>query len=267
MRIIHRFSFAAKDSESQTELASLGVRLKKQPLITTFEVDESDPRWPAVQEWSGRSGRLGISRTEFTRAEIAAAAWLALLASWHHGYPQPGEDHFGYRDVTYDLSEWCPACGIGMRQVAPFQMTGEPGWGRNSILQLNWVFDEFFVTPQLWQSVFEPCGVGMLPVLGSRGQELSTVVQLVADELVPVVTDGLPAERCGSCGRLKYLPVTRGFFPALGDEPSASIAKTEQYFGSGGSAFRQVLVNSSIARGLRAAKAGGATLTPLADAP
>jgi hypothetical protein len=97
-----------------------------------------------------------------------------------------------------------------MPQVAPFQMTGEPAWGRNFILQLNWVFDEFFVTPQLWQTVFEPPGVRMRPVLGARGQELSTVVQLVADEVVPAATDGMPIERCGGCGRVKELPVTRG---------------------------------------------------------
>ena len=129
MKVITRFSFAAKDGRSRSELAALGLRLDDKRLITTFEIDESDPRWPSVVEWSSRSGRPGISRTEFTSSEIATARWLALLASWHHGYPQPGEDHFGYREVTYDLSDWCPACGTGMRQVAPFQMTGEPVLG------------------------------------------------------------------------------------------------------------------------------------------
>lgn len=64
--------------------------------------------------------------------------------------------------------------------------------------------------------------------------ELSTVVQLVVDETVPIVPGGLSAERCADCGRLKYLPVNRGFFPKLTAEPVGSMVKTAEYFGSGG---------------------------------
>lgn len=266
MKIIHRFSFAAKDSDSRAQLASLGIRLKEQPLITTFEIDESDASWPAVEAWSKRRQRIGMTRTVFTKAEIAAARWHALQPAWHHGYPQPDELSFGYRKATYDLSDWCPACGAGMRQIAPFQMKREPTWGRNSILQLNWVFDEYFVTPKLWESVFRPHGVEKLPVLGPAGQELSTVVQLVVEQTVPVVTDGLTADRCGGCGRLKYLPVTRGFFPPLASEPPVSMVKTAEYFGSGASAFRAVLVSADLTKALMEAHVKGATTMPVAQA-
>ncbi len=101
-------------------------------------------------------------------------------------------------------------------------MKKEPAWGRNSLLQLNWVFDEFFVTPDLWQSVFRPRAVGVCPVLGPRGRELSTVVQLVVEETVPIVPGGLSAGRCADCGRLKYVPDNRGFFPKLTAEPVGS---------------------------------------------
>jgi hypothetical protein len=266
MKIIHRFSVAAKDSESRAVLASLGIRLKEQPLIMTFEVQESDARWPAVDAWSKRHQRLGITRTVFSSAEIAGASWLALQAAWHHGYPQPDEDEFGYRKATYDLTDWCPACGTGMRQVGPFQMKGEPTWGRNSILQLNWVFDEYFVTPQLWQSVFRPCGVAMRPVVVPGGRELLTVVQLVVEQMAAVVTAGLPAARCANCGRLKYLPVTRGFFPPLAADPDVSMVKSAEYFGSGASAFKAVLVSADIAKALRQANVNGASLIPVARA-
>src|SRR5215469_17498563 len=196
MKIIHRFSLAAKDSDSRAALASLGIQLKEQPLIAIFEIEESDSRWPQVEEWSERSRRPRVTRTVFTPAEIAAARWLALRPSWHYGYPQPDEGSFGYRRATYDLSDWCPACGIGLRQVAPFQMKGEPAWGKNSLLQMNWVFDEFFATPDLWEKLFRPYGVGMRSVLGPRGRELETVVQLVADSVVAVVTDDLAAVHC-----------------------------------------------------------------------
>jgi rRNA maturation protein Nop10 len=263
MKIIHSFSLAARDGESRAFVIGLGLRPKEHPLISTFEIDESDPRWPAVAEWSEHQQYPGIARTVFTHAEIAAARWLTLSA-WHHGYPQPDEGSFGYRQATYDLSDWCPECGIGMRQVAPFQMKGEPAWGRNSLLQMIWVFDEIFATPELWQSVFQRFGVGLRPVLGPRGQELATVVQLVVERTVPVVTDGLDASRCPVCGRVKYMPVVRGFFPHLAAEPEGAAVKTDEYFGSGAEAHREILVNAEIAKALRTGRVKGATLTPVA---
>lgn len=264
MKITHRVGFSATDGGSRDLLTSLGILFKEQPLVATFEIEESDVRWPAVQAWIERCKPSDITWTSFTRAEITAARWLALQATWHQGYPQPDEENFGYRQATYDLSGWCPACGIGMRQAAPFQMKKEPAWGRNSLLQLNWVFDEFFTTPDLWQSVFRPRAVGVCPVLGPRGRELTTVVQLVVEETVPVVTEGLSDRRCADCGRLKYLPVTRGFFPKLTAAPVGSMVKTAEYFGSGGSAFQQILVNADIGKALTGAGAKGAALVPVA---
>jgi hypothetical protein len=200
--------------------------------------------------------------TEFTKGEIEAARWLDVVPDWHHGYPQPDED-FGYLRVTYDLAEWCDACGIGLKQKAPYQMKGEPKWGRRGILQLNWVFDEYFVTPEIWSSFFKPFGIACRPVTNTKGAELKTVVQLVAEEEVGIVTDGLTPERCAKCGRVKYLPVTRGFFPALTTKPSGAIVKTREYFGSGAAAHRRVLVSQELARALVAAKVRGASLWPV----
>jgi hypothetical protein len=65
----------------------------------------------------------------------------------------------------------------------------------------------------------------MRPVVGPGGRELLTVVQLAVEEMVPIVPAGLPAVRCAECGRFKYLPVTRGFFPPLAGNPGASMVK------------------------------------------
>ena len=269
MKIVHRIGFAASEAQRRA-LEALGVRMPPGiempgggiPFIA-FDVAEEHPNWNEVRslllQWDVSEGFV---RTEFTNREIAAARWLELGA-WHHGYPQPKEEEFGYLAATYDLSDYCPDCGTGKKQNAPFQMKGEPRWGRRGILQLNWVFDEYFVTPAVWSSVFEPHGIGCRPVLNRKLAELKTVVQLVVEEQAEIKVAGLPSQTCGRCGRVKYLPHTRGFFPPLVNEPEAAMAKTSAVFGDGASAHHAVLVSQNIARALSARKVKGASFKPV----
>jgi hypothetical protein len=230
----------------------------------TFEIDEADSAWPAVAAWVQRQRPVDLVRTEFTRAEIDAAEWLQLQPTWHYGYPQPREDSFGYRSATYDPNTRCAACGAGLTQCAPFQMKGEPRWGRNGLLQLNWVFDEYFATPDVWRTVFAPAGVAARPVVNRAGTELSTVVQLVIGDPVPVAVDGRPSRRCPTCDRDIYLPVVRGPFPALAGRTDQALVWSREWFGGGAQAHRQVLIRADLASALTAAKVRGATLRPLA---
>lgn len=270
MRFVHRIGLSATPSQLR-ELEALGVtarapegtRLPADSLsFVAFDVDEDHPNWSKLRRLFEQWKASDFLRTEFTKNEIDAAKWLDLVPDWHHGYPQPEED-FGFLRATYDLSEWCDACGIGLKQKAPFQMKGEPKWGRRAILQLNWVFDEYFVTPEVWSSVFKPHGIAFRPVMNTKLAELKTVVQLVVEEEVGIVTDGLASERCGKCGRVKYLPVTRGPFPALAEEPSRAIARTREYFGSGGQADKRVIISQDIGRALVAQKVRGASVQPV----
>jgi rRNA maturation protein Nop10 len=263
MRIVHRISINSSRTYSD-ELAALGVFVESDGLLMTFEIDETDERWPELKDWVSLRRAVDHISTKFSRRELDEADWLELVPDWHHRYPQPREDEFGYREATYDLSEHCEECGVGLRQNAPFQMKAEPNWGRRGILQLNWVFDEFFVTPKVWHAVFEPCGVGCRPVTNRRGDELKTVVQLVAEEEVEIATAGLRSETCGKCGRVKFLPITRGPFPALKGVPKGELAKTVEWFGSGGSAHKSVLVSQRVRQALLEPKVRGASVEPVA---
>lgn len=234
--------------------------------LVTFEVHESDKAWPELEGWIAKRKAVDVVTTTFSKKELAEARWLELTPDWHCGYPQPDELNFGYREATYDLTDYCQRCGIGMKQKAPFQMKNEPKWGRRSILQLNWVFDEYFVTGEVWARVFKPHGIDCRPVLNTKGAELKTVVQLVSYQEVGIATAGLSSEEgpCSECGRMKYLPLTRGAFAALTSEPSAMMVKTEEYFGSGSSAHKKVLISQAIARTLMADKIRGVSLRPVA---
>jgi hypothetical protein len=127
--------------------------------------------WPQVGAWIVANDALDIVRTEFSNAEIESAEWLRMRGEWHHGYPLPREE-LGYLIATYDLSEYCMECGVGAKQVAPFRMRGEPKWGRRGILQLNWVFGEYFVKPSVWRDVFEPHHIPYRSVIDAKGKNL-----------------------------------------------------------------------------------------------
>jgi len=271
LKIIHRVSLTP--SEAQREiLLSLGIQLieSKSPLVrlASFEIEESQSQWPEIKALIGQWKPADFTRTEFTEAELAAASFLQMLGG-QHGYPQPSDD-FGYLKVTYDLKDYCAACGIGKEQAAPFRMQGEPKWGKNRILQLNWVYDAYFVSPSTWEDVFSPLGVGKLSVVDHRtGIDLRTVVQLDIQDVAraSLACDAeYPFEVCATCGRKKLLPITRGFFPGFTTAPAISIGKTQEYFGSGASAWHAVVVSRDVYKAIQGHQLRGAMFVPLQDA-
>jgi len=233
-------------------------------VLIAFDVEETHPHWSELLILFRKWKVSDVARTEFTRGEIQSARWLNLLPDWHYDYPQPDEGAFGYLTATYDLSDYCAECGSGLKQKAPFQMKAEPDWGRKGILQLNWVFDEYFVKPEVWHKIFEPFGIDCRAVTNIAGTALDTVVQLIVDQQSAMVTDELPFQKCVKCGLIKYLPVSRGRFPALLDEPRAHMVKTAQYFGSGRSAYRQLVLSQEIGKALASEKVLGASVRPVA---
>jgi len=269
MRIIHRVSVGS-DEKMRRELASLGVVVGEgnelASNLVTFEIDEEHRSWSAIQAWIARTDAVDIVETKFSPEEIEKARWLEPEIGWYHGYPQPKELEFGYLQATYDLTDYCERCGIGLKQKAPFQMKREPKWGSKGILQLNWVFDEYFVTPKVWKEVFEPHGIECRSVLSVSGTKLETVLQLVIGDEVDIVEAGLATEgSCSKCGRTKFVPVTRGPFPALTRDPSAAVEKTKQYFGTGASAFKGIVVTKALADTLLAKKLRGVSFRPVAQ--
>ncbi len=109
-----------------------------------FDIFESSPHWPEIEKIVTDFGIFYNSDTRFTKKELAAAQWLKVRSIWHNGYPQP-VGAFEYRRITYTEENYCPECGRGLRQVAPFRLSAAPKWGRRHIFSLNWVPEELFV--------------------------------------------------------------------------------------------------------------------------
>lgn len=268
MRTIHRVSFTPEFWQLE-QLRDLGLEVEASQnsfvRLVSFDIEESHPTWPAVasliKDW-----KMGdVIMMKFTRSELNRARSLQMQSSWYHGYPQPDDD-FGYLSASFDLSEYCEKCGIGKRQIAPIQIKHEPKWGRNNILQLHWLYDEFFVLPDVWESVFQTSGVGCLPVIQFKsGQVLQTVLQLdlkVTEKSGLQLSKDQPCETCVSCGRTKYLPICRSLFPTLTEPPADPILKTQEYFGSGASAWKAIIVSTQLYQKIRDHKLNGVRFIP-----
>lgn len=268
MKYIHRISFRATH-EQIAELHKLGMKLEPEgevfdepePMIL-FRLAEDHPHWPLIQalmlEWGKKGDRV---YTEFTQRELDSARWLEMSA-WQNGYPQPADDE-KFRDVTYDLTACCNDCKLGKIQNAPFRIKGEPKWGRRGIMTLLWIHEEFFVPPAAWETIFKPFGITCRPVANRHGKLLDTVVQLVIEEEVDMVTDGLDSTACATCGRRKYHGTGRGRFPPLIQEPKGALARTRQSFGSGWECIRATIISQELHRAIISHKLRGAEFVPV----
>ncbi len=265
MKIIHRIS-ETLDSAMQNTLASLGIETETG--LVTFEIEESHPSWHQVKSLVDQWQAVDIVTTKFTPTELRAAEQLEVVATWHHGYPQPRDDD-GYLDQSFDLTNHCTSCGVGKVQSAPIRLASEPKWGKRQILQLNWLYDEFFVLPETWQKVFKPFGIEYERVIHHRtGKTLNSVVQLKIDTMASSelhMPNNAEVEHCEKCRHHKYSPISRGKFPPLTKGVDSPIVKSQEYFGSGASAWRATIVSSEVFNAIKNETLKGVDFIPAAE--
>ncbi len=249
LEIVHIFGLVFSGDSEREEFLRMGVTLKSETrlgarVFASFEFKESHPRWNEVQESAARFQITEFFRTEFTKSECDGADALGFFASTQRGYPQP-EEGMGYLACTFDLSDYCKHCGIGLRQVRPFRLKAKVELKR-TVMQLNWVFDEFFVSREIWEKVFKPFGVEYWPVVvGKEESQLDSVVQLKISNHVDLKLESGSSAICQVCGRAKAEMSFRGFCPGPASIPSA-IFKSTQFFGPGAAAYRRVLVSAAL---------------------
>ncbi len=262
------------------------------PGISILNVTEDQKQWPDVEKLLAESRSLGHTvSTSFSKSELDDAEWLLLNALGHHGYPQP-EDGLAYRDATYDLSDYCATCGIGAKQNAPFRMRAEPKAAHSQFIQLNWVFDEFFIREEAIEG-FRIAGMTgidfMTPVLNRSGLPSECVRQMVITTtlagaldttgLQPVTCKPLneenetlapsrlsEAEERACCGRVKYhfrhAGVLRFDSDAFVDAPD--VVKSHEWFGSGAAAFQLVIVSQRLRQTVIGNEWRGVSFEPVA---
>ena len=260
MRTKHHV-FVAVDPERAKTFSRFGIQLTGR--FDSFDIFDEDANWPEVANLIERYKLTKMSYTTFTKGELNQANYLDIGASGHTGYPMPDDD-FGYQSITYDSSNVCNKCWNGVVQIAPFRFRNAPSWGSKSIMQLNWVYDQFFVKPETWEEVFQPFGIGCKEVIHHRRKiVLDEVVQLDISTLVDLKMDDneYRFEICPECGKKRYHPGLYGYYP----EPAATDAamfKSTQVFGSGGSSFRRVMISRALYKKLLEVKFKGLYFHP-----
>lgn len=272
VRIIHRLSFNATKDGSQIEiLDQLQLKYNFVPLLgseglVSLEISEDHQHWFRVKELSNTWDCVDFVRSEFSIAELRAADYLVMRSTWLNGYPMPDEDN-GYLDATYGGSG-CESCGNGMLQCRPFQLRSEPKWGRRALMQLNWIPDEFFVTPEAFSNLFADFGLHAREVLHYKHQApLKTVVQLdiTAESKNPLQIVALE-NWCNKCGRTRCSHQPRGFFPSFKEKESqAAVFRTQERFGDGGVTWSEVIVSQQVYRALSDQRIRAVAFRPLAS--
>ena len=161
------------------------------------------------------------------------------------------QTNFGYIQETYDVTNYCEVCGIGAVQRNSFRLLSEPTWGNKSILQLNWVYDCFFTTPEVYETVFRPFGIDIMPVVSHKtGKRLERVVQLIIERSANLMSypTRLLIHTCVECSRNKYSNQHIGYFPNTVIIPNRHMVATVEYFGTDNKAYTEVLVTNKLYR-------------------
>jgi len=194
------------------------------------------------------------------------------ISTGQFGYPQP-EDF--YEMITYNPNVGCPTCEIGKTQINPFRFRSEPKAKHSQFLGLNWIFDQIFVREQV-KHVFEMEKISGIrfsrPVINKTGEDMSTIFQMHVDTILPcgLLGENLGIETCRQptdpkqikhlkairskliegpfCGQIKYnFPQGEKMnFKKCTFIGQSDIIRTNEWFGSGGSANRPILINQRV---------------------
>lgn len=299
MKINHRIA-ARHDEPFWLELDRLGLDYEYGDpnnvlglAISVLNITEDQPQWPEVQRLIAEHD-LGIHSITnlFNKSEVKQAEWLQMFSLGLHGYPQPEDD---YREITYDVSQYCDHCGIGGVQNAPFRLRSEPKARHSQFVQLNWVFDEFFVRREARQGLTAAglTGFDFRPaVIHRKDRPSGEIEQMEILSVLPPALNPIGHQRVtckerneeweikrrrfpnsrslveepnSYCGRVKFHLEHRGLLrfdrSALAAAPD--VVKSHEWFGSGGSAFRLVLVSQRFSRIVLEAKWRGLSFEPV----
>jgi hypothetical protein len=226
--------------------------------------------------------------TEFSKEDDENAEWF-WMSTGQFGYPQPEDNYF---ELTYAKENVCLLCQIGKQQIHPFRLRAEPKAKHSQFLGLNWVFDEIFVREQAIRQ-FAESGISGIryshPIINKTKLPSETLQQIHVDTILQpgLLTDNLEFEICQKptdkkqvaflkkinpgwldkpfCGQKKYNFPKKGAMTFKKDifKDQPDFVKPFEWFGSGGSATRPILVSQNVRQLIIRNKLRGTSFTPI----
>lgn len=219
----------------------------------TIHIDEDERYFMIKKRYEYRWSYLSdYPYYEYSIEEIETADYFVLKDWYGCGYPQP-DRNFKYESISFDSSKICQGCGCGRIQTNNLRvnkLSKHGFWGFSA-----WLFDEIFVSKNVYNEVFAPYGIEKRYVI-KAGKKLEDVFQLI----IPVIDESIDLsnrkkEICTVCGETKYTMqhFAYPFFP-LHDHPLPGIYKTKEYFGSGHEAQHVLIISKDIVNKLLKSK-------------
>ena len=211
------------------------------------------------------------------------------ISTGQFGYPQP-EDN--YEELTYSPNLGCQTCQIGNSQISEFRFRGTPKPLKNDFTGLNWVFDQIFARQKV-KNLFEEEGISgieyTIPVDHKTGTNIPEFYQLRVGTILPpsLLNTDLKSETCeypkndkmlsflitnGSrlvkgpfCGNSKFnFPIGQTLkFKKEAFINQPDFLRTFEWFGSGGSGNRPILVSERAKKIIESNKLRGVQFEPV----
>jgi hypothetical protein len=255
MEIWHKITFGHKDNVDAA-IKAMNVKHKMSPLpgdgyLIHIDISESDPLWPQLSALVQQKKALDIFDTVFTPGEILETEWIRLIPSFEQGYPQP-EKTWVTNPINYESH--CQECGT-FRQTASFRLKKEPNLGKKDFMSLYWTY-ALFCTPRVL-SELETHRIRGYEVWNAIIHSTNALSQKVSQLFISTVAkpglvrvDDLGSKTCPSCNATRHYPHMRGvmYLKRGALTPSVDIMQTYEWFGSGHSAYREILVSNRLAR-------------------
>ena len=263
MEIIHHVSFNTLSSQDLLPiLIDLGIKTKTTILpgeggsVVTFDISEHDFQWrqilPLLKRFLGFKiySDRDIFETFFSQDEIRNAEWVRLISMFEQGYPQPKGN---WPFTQNSLENVCPKCGI-YEQKNPLRLYKEPNLGRKSFMSLIGV-GELFATSLVFSTLDKEDITGFEKwnaIIHKTKKPSEIVHQLYIPGIAEpgiVGTEKMRQVSCPVCGTIKYFPHEKGIMrinrKAL--KQNIDFFRTYEWFGSGVTAFREVIVSNKVA--------------------
>jgi len=265
MNVMHRIIFRSNNKRTYEFFSNLDLKIKTNAGLSIIIIGENHIEWDKIRNFINDK-TLEITdfqlETHFTKTEMEHADFFAIHPSWHFEYPQPKEN-FVYEAITYNPENVCKNCGIKLKPINSFEIKKNPKWGKRNIVQLNWIFDEYFVSCNLKNQLEKNSDIKFKSVNNYKTKIiLDDIFQINIYEYIDLnMPAGTDFEQCKICKQIKYLPHTRGFFPSP-KSSNFTITHSVQSFGSACNSYHAVLINKDIYNLFNRIGVNGISYTP-----
>jgi len=268
------------NKEEQLKLKELGIQVETG--WDAFEIDEKNPIISNVKSIFDRNWDSIIQReASFSEKDRTLAPYLNIWSNKMLGYAKPDvEDEVDGYSYPFDIYPYYKDIfeventdeNYGLlrgKQIGLYSLEGEPKWGKNGIASANYIEDAFFVTPEIYESIFKPLNINYLPVLNYKtGKNLKTVVQLLQQGISQSklninnsqIKEAITVKKWDL---RKYILKNDDYYPSFINSPEGlDFFYTQEYFGDGGYNQRNTIISQKLYQILKNNHIKGLTYYP-----